>query len=236
MIKATAGSVAATATVSVVPSYVQPRNWWKMDQSSGTSVTDSAGTATGTTVNGPTWKAGNFGNALSFDGTNDYVNLPNDLANTTAGSISMWVNTSKNYTDLGMLFYTAAQTGGNGGGSQKEMHLNFTSGGKLQFFIEGGSKDVNIISAKSYNDGLWHNVVATWDINGNATLYVDGIAVGTQVHDAYSFVGSTRTRLGRPDTNSRYYQGLMDDVRLYNVAIGAAQVQALYTGSGAGGM
>jgi hypothetical protein len=117
-----------------------------------------------------------------------------------------------------------------------EMHLNFTSGGKLQFFIEGGSKDVSIISSKSYNDGLWHNVVATWDVNGNAVLYVDGVAVGTQVHDAYSFVGSARTRLGRPDSNTRYYQGLMDDVRLYSTAITAAQVQALYTGGGAGGM
>jgi hypothetical protein len=74
-------------------------------------------------------------------------------------------------------------------------------------------------------------VAATWDINGNAILYVDGAQVGSVVHDANNFTGSAVTRLGRPGISARYYSGLMDDVRLYNVTISPNQVQALYYAS-----
>src|SRR3989338_5105623 len=48
---------------------------WKMDETSGTTATDSVGTNTGT-VSGATFTAGKIGNALSFNGTTNYVSVP----------------------------------------------------------------------------------------------------------------------------------------------------------------
>ena len=170
-VRAAAGSVSGTASVAVVI----PRPWWKLDESSGTTASDSSGNANhGTTVNGPSWVGGKFGNALSFDGVDDHVTLPNSIASSAAGSVSMWVKTAAHFADSAMLFYTSPVTIGNGGGAENELHLNFLNDERIQFFIEGGAADVSVTSASSYADNAWHHVAATWDINGNAVLYVDG--------------------------------------------------------------
>src|SRR3990167_7744794 len=56
---------------------------WKMDETTGTTATDSVGTNNGTLTNGPTWTTGKLNNALSFDGSNDYVSMgsPSSLDN-----------------------------------------------------------------------------------------------------------------------------------------------------------
>jgi len=51
--------------------------YWNFDEGAGTVVSDSSGNNnTGTLTNGPLWTAGKVGNALNFDGTNDYVSIP----------------------------------------------------------------------------------------------------------------------------------------------------------------
>jgi hypothetical protein len=226
-----ANGAGVPSNVVTATTFVAPTAWWRMDESTGTTAVDSSGNMhDGITRKGPAWSAGRFGNALSFDGVDDYVELQNHLVTTAAGSVSMWIKTGTNFTDTPMLFYISAQAYGNGGGSEPELHVNFTSSEKLQLFIEGGSNDVNIASAASYADNAWHQVTATWDINGNAVLYVDGVQVNSAVHDANNFSASERTYLGRPtlDWATRYYKGLIDDVRLYDTAISAEQVQTLY--------
>jgi hypothetical protein len=53
--------------------------YWQFDEGSGTSGSDSSGQGnTGNLINTPTWIAGVSGNALSFNGTNQYVNIPDD--------------------------------------------------------------------------------------------------------------------------------------------------------------
>ena len=66
---------------------------WKLDETSGTIATDSAGTNNGTLTNGPTWVTGKLNNALSFDGTNDYVNAgnPASLTDINVKTISAWI-------------------------------------------------------------------------------------------------------------------------------------------------
>jgi hypothetical protein len=228
-VQVTSGTISSTALVTIA-SYPTPRAHWKLDETSGTTVSDSSGNAnTGTSVNGPVWTSGKIGNALSFDGVDDFVTLPNSIVSSSVGSVSMWVKTPTNFADSGMLFYSSSVSTGNGGGAENELHLNYLSDERIQFFIEGGSADVSIVSASTYADNAWHHLAATWDINGNAILYIDGAQAGYSVHDANNFTGSARTYLGRPAVSTRYYTGLIDEVRLFNVAIGASQIQALYS-------
>ena len=67
---------------------------WKFDEISGTTATDSSGNNNnGTLTNGPTWTTGKINNALSFDGTDDYVNAgnPPSLNLTSSFTLSAWV-------------------------------------------------------------------------------------------------------------------------------------------------
>jgi hypothetical protein len=66
---------------------------WTFDEGSGTTVADSSGNNnTGTLVNGPTWDTGKIGGALSFDGSDDYVDASNLSYNTDYPlTVSLWI-------------------------------------------------------------------------------------------------------------------------------------------------
>jgi len=82
-------AVVAEAQTGLVAAY-------SFDEGSGTSINDLSGNGNnGTLINGPTWAAGEYGSALSFDGTNDYVSIP-DATSLQFGSgpftVSAWVS------------------------------------------------------------------------------------------------------------------------------------------------
>ncbi len=88
------GFLLGLASPSVAPGDLKAR--LKLDEGSGTSAADSTGNGnTGTLQNGPTWVAGQSGQAVSFDGTDDYVSLGTgsllNVASSGAFILSAWV-------------------------------------------------------------------------------------------------------------------------------------------------
>src|SRR4030095_10266109 len=80
----------ANADAVSVPGLVA---YWKFDEGSGTTVSDSSGNGnTGTLVNGPLWTAGRVGNALFFDGIDDNITVPGFLDLSSSFTLSAWVN------------------------------------------------------------------------------------------------------------------------------------------------
>jgi len=94
-----------TATITVIATGLVGD--WKLDAVSGTVAADNSGNDNnGTLVNGPTWTAGQVGNALSFDGVDDYVGINDAPAFNFGGSnftMSAWINIS-NLSSAGPLF------------------------------------------------------------------------------------------------------------------------------------
>src|SRR5262249_55893677 len=91
----------ANAASSVAPSGLVA--YWKFDEGSGTTVSDSSGNSnTGTLVNGPLWTAGRVGNALYFDGIDDNITVPDSNSLDLSGSftLSAWVNPASTFTDF----------------------------------------------------------------------------------------------------------------------------------------
>lgn len=209
---------------------------WKLDESGNVSTaTDSAGSNNGTLSNfpadpTPNWQSGQIANALDFDGVNDVLDMAADSSlNTTSGSVSLWFKTIRDHTDQQMLFY-ACNTCDDGYGVENELHVNLNSSEELAFFIRGPT-DVNIVSSgTAYNDGEWHHVTATWDINDDAILYINGIAEASATHDAGTFAFDSQIRVGRPQSGGadREFGGTIDDVRIYDRALSADEVAALY--------
>jgi hypothetical protein len=159
---------------------------------------------------------GLIGNAGGFN-PDTYVSLPTFIASSYVGTVSMWINTTRDYTDYQILYFGGDTTGGDGFGPENDFHVHLSPSEQPGMFINGG---INANSTINCVDGQWHFVTETWDINSNAVLYVDGIARLSLAHNANNFIFNVGHRLGRPmgTGSSRYYSGLMDEVRLLNTA------------------
>jgi hypothetical protein len=215
--------------------------YWKFDDASGTTATDSSGAGnTGTLVNGPTWTTGKVGSALAFDGLSEYVNVPSTAAlNAFPLTVAVWLKTS---TASGVRGVVTKYTGGAYNGYDV-----FLSNGNLcawyirdtaNFVYDGSGCPFNVAG---YNDNQWHHVVYVVDAAGGR-LYVDGVQKGSLGWTGSAGAPTTTqpVQIGRyPGAfgGAEYFPGLLDDVRIYNTALSTSDVLALSTAatsSGAG--
>ena len=210
---------------------------WTLDA----DATDSSGNGyNGTLTNGAMIDTASNTNQvgagkLSFDGVNDYDDLSAHIAGfsgLTEGTISFWVKT----TDAGdNSIFTVSDSG-----DANSFFTAGVSGGNLFFRVdEAGSTLVEVDGAAIVNDGTWHHLAVTVDGTGNK-LFVDGIQ--ETGGDLTYLTGNTGTTSFFDDVTSLdamqigvressgflwYFDGLADDVRVYNRALAAADIAEL---------
>ncbi|MHC4743333.1 MAG: LamG domain-containing protein, partial [Planctomycetota bacterium] len=215
--------------------------WWKLDGGFDDLVFDSSGHENhGTRRSAPGNNdlpedvPGTKDGAFEFDGT-DYVDFP--IANgglgssDLVGSVAFWFKTT-NPDDV-MMWYASDENDGNGGGGDDEMHIDIAQtndDGELGFFVEGGGNgDVGLLGPR-VDDGEWHHVAGTWNQAGQLRLYVEGAlyaAADSPAGGWEPFDFDEIHRLGRPGDPVRYFEGLLDDVRLYDIELSAKDIQIL---------
>tara|TARA_B100002019_G_scaffold274328_1_gene271166 strand:- start:2374 stop:3045 length:672 start_codon:yes stop_codon:yes gene_type:complete len=190
--------------------------WWKFDEGSGTVAYDSSGNGHhGNLTNGPTWTVGQIGGALSFDGVNDHVRIGNVLNNITDLSFSLWFKPASIPTHHGYMVFkqhTYALTLASSGG----VHLNFGNGS------DWGNVNLGT-SALELNK--WYNVTATRE-SGVMKAFIDINLLANKSYNTSSGSNVSALCVGGNGANS--FNGLIDDVRIYDRALSAAEVQALY--------
>lgn len=181
---------------------------WKFDEGTGTVASDSSGNANnGTLTNGPIWTTGKYGSGLNLDGVNDYVasntiTLPNNFSTSfwlkTNGSASRWRSLIR-FTDNYNSFYIQNST--------------------AYLYFEGAVS--KIFNNAIVTDDIWHHITIT-RTNNIIRVYVDGIKDSNETtkNNSLNFLG-----LGYSGTANEYYNGSIDDVRIYNYALTQAQVQ-----------
>ena len=204
-------------------------SWYKFEAGGGTKVIDFSGHGNhGDIIDNVLWVPGQFNLALEFLGDDEgHVELPAGMVTTASGSILMWVNTDQT-GNAGMLWY-GTETGGDGFGGENEVHIHVDDAGALGFGMEGAT-DVRLGAPQLAGAG-WNHVAATWDQTDGCRLYFNGTEVTFQPYTA-NVADLTVIRLGRPvatGNGNRYYDGFMDDVRLFDHAISAAQVDEIVT-------
>jgi beta-lactam-binding protein with PASTA domain len=205
---------------------------WKLDETSGDIVYDSAGQSDGVAYGGPLWQpaGGKVGGALELDGVDDYVQLPigsmiNSLTDTT---FATWVNWSATGGDWQRIFDF-------GSGDKVYMYLTPWGGGTtspLQFAMspEGWQGENWVVAPQTLPSG-WHHVAVVIDsVHATYLLYLDGQVVGQNTaHYIPSSLGNTTQNwLGRSQYAGDYYfNGSLDDFRIYNRVLSATEVAQL---------
>jgi len=183
----------------------------------------------GTLTSGPVWTLGEGGkrNALQFDGVDDRVNITRFTV-VTSRTFAAWVRTTgtdavSSYAGNAALHILGDSTGG--------AWIGFgVHGGKVRY-LQYASPWQNVDSVKSVNDGSWHHVVASHSsVTNSVNVYVDGVldATGTITLDA---TYSALDRIGCGTYNLDFFDGALDDVRIYNRVLSEAEVALLATPS-----
>ncbi len=211
-----------------------PELYWRLDDAVGSStVADSSpygvtGSAQGgITFGQPGIKAP--GTAAQFDGSSGVIVSTQSITNPTVYTEDAWFKTTTTSGGKIMGFGNAAS----GLSSSYDRHIYMQDNGQLVFGTWTGQTNT-ITSPNSYNDGSWHQVVATQGPDG-MSLYVDGSLVGTnpqtqaQAYSGYWRVGGDQTW----GSSSPYFAGTIDEAAVFDHELSASDVSTEYQlGSG----
>jgi O-glycosyl hydrolase len=236
----TSTSAVASLTVTLFLSCATPPaglvDWWPGE---GNAV-DIIGGNNGTLVNGVSFATGEVNQGFSFNGSNSYVQLPENLypmANAAPFSIELWFETSAGGVILAQQAGTPFGVPSNGWVPQ----IYVGTDGHLYVQLFWGGAFAQIITAKTVDDGAFHHLAVTYN-GANETVYLDGKVVGTEAL-AYSNYSSNFTcqwgmgyTQGWPAGNGGWFafNGIIDEPSLYNVALTATQVQSIYNAANGG--
>jgi hypothetical protein len=218
--------------------------YWKFDEGSGTTTADSSGNGNTGTLTGspvPAWTAGYRQNALSFDGTQNYVSVPHTAAlNAYPITVTAWFKTSVTTSAQSIVnkYVSASMNGYNvflyNGGLCAWYFTNGTTNNAIYDSSSGGN--CTLSPGVTVNNNTWHHVAFVVDTvaNGGGKLYVDGALKATR--NWTGSAGATTTTQGisigryTGSGGTPYFPGLIDEVRIYGRALSAAEVLGVYSG------
>lgn len=196
---------------------------WHFNEDSGTTIADSSGNGNtgtyhgesfndGTLKNGPQWVDGKYGKALQFDGSDDYVDCGNDSS----------LNLDNEVTVEAWVKPIAVPSSGEGLASKADLSygLTYYVNGQVYFYTYSGSH----FSTTSLPTGEWSHVVGTYD-GTTRRLYVNGVLKDEDNDPGLSLSSSAKFKIGY---YSGYFNGLIDEVRIYNRALSEAEIKAIY--------
>ncbi len=206
---------------------------WLMNEGAGSLTRDVSGNNNHATLTNmdpkSAWVGSDRGFVLDFDGTDDYVNVPNSpVFDSVVGTWMIWVKsrTTPSATfDPIMVRHDASS-------SRSGITLTLNSGNAIRMQIKNGAATIVAdIAAGSLSQGQWHHVAMSWAqaSGGPIELYVDGVSVGSDTNSAAWTFNSQDIRFGdAPDTFWDEWDGQFDDARAYNKILSPAEIQAVY--------
>lgn len=209
------------------------RAHWNLDEGTGQYAIDSSGNGnTGTLMpshpgNVPAWTTGISGNALEFDGADDYVGCGGNssLRPALAVTLNAWVNidTFGNYEGI-------VANGWDTGSTESGYFLTVFSPNLIRFYITSNTMGLVYVSATTTADS-WHHVVGTYD-GTNLKLYVDGIERSSLAVNGNIDWNPMPYELyiGRyhDDDETYNFDGTIDEVSIWSRALNATEVDDLY--------
>jgi hypothetical protein len=220
--------------------------WWPGD----VNANDIVGGNNGTLVGGASFAPGEVGQAFSFDGATGYVQIPSSsaLQPPNAISIDAWVNPTAfpPPTDPASVIISKYDSA-NGGGFSWALLMQPT--GQVEWYVIGPSQDpssqIEVVTVGALSLGAWQHVAATYDTATQAiAVYVNGVQVPTtcdicgtvtSIYPSSANVLIGALISGNPGAvPHNLLFGLIDEVEVFNRALGQSEIQAIYKAGSAG--
>ena len=202
-------------------------SWWPGDS----NASDIRGGNNGELQNGATFAPGKVDQAFSFDGVDDLVNIP-DAANLQLNTftIDAWVKSTENFShDQAILIKSALspQTG-----NEFAYGLRILAGGHAEGRITDASgAGVSVVSTSTVSSDQFHLIAFSYD-GAALKIYVDGVLDGTTASNATPVQNTNPVSIGAWQSSSAgviaHWAGLIDEVEVFNRALTASEIMAIY--------
>ena len=191
-----------------------------LDDGTGTNALDSSGNnKTGTLIGGTWTSSGRFGGAVSLSGAGSEVDLP-ALGNfyKSAFTLEAWVNKQSSKFDSAVVGSWTSSGGPMIWADHLSGHYRLTLGTSFSSYLDSGRTPLV---------GQWQHLAATYD-GTTARFYIDGTQVATTTFTGN--VGDSNIwRIGAYGASpGGFFDGLIDNVRIYDRALTAGEVQTDY--------
>lgn len=200
--------------------------WWAGDG----NANDRSGNHDGVLINGVLTVAGKVGQTLSFDGINDFVQVPDSPVwafGTREFTIELWANFAAN---AGTRVLVASDTGS---GVQNKW-IFWVESGLLRFYIVSTTDGDANIGTASFSPALgqWYHLALT-RAGSDYIFYLDGSAVSINSDTRPVPDANAPLTIGQAENNF-YFGGLIDEVAIYNRALTGDEIRAIYNAGSAG--
>jgi hypothetical protein len=227
------GQSTSTATVRVKVSFSDGNYWFPFNQTSGLITEEAGGGAVATLIgfgnDSAQWVPGKFNRALQFNGNANLavINGFKGVVGTNPRTVSAWVKTTETGKSIGIVSWGDLPSG-----NKWSLLVQNTTDPKGTLRLELGYG--NTIASTPINDGQWHHVACTLDSlpapqSTDVKFYVDG-QLDTVVGGALVSINTVALNdvLIGCDIQNRFFNGVIDEVRIYNRALNAAEITSLF--------
>jgi len=190
--------------------------WWTFDEGEGTLALDASGHDNTGVVKGATWVAdGQIGGALDFDGTDDYVGTGKSLLdNMSEFSLTCWAAAGNPGSDrIGLV------------GQNDLIEMGFMGGNAQIWTAATGTTK----TPWTFDNYTWHHIAIAADAT-SLKIYIDGQLKSTGGGTANYGTSSYPVNIGGGgiwDADGNWFLGQIDDVRIYNITLSDAEIQAM---------
>ena len=192
---------------------------YSFDGGTGTSLADLSGNSNGGTISGAAWTTGHAGGALSFDGVNDIVNVPDSSSlDVTQVTVEAWVRP----TSLGGQWRTVALKEKTGQMAYA-LYAGTNAGGASGHVNVSGSSDVFVQNASILPTNAWTHLASTYN-GSKIRLYANGVQVASKAVTGPIVITGQALKIGGNTVWDEWFAGKIDDLRIYNRALTAAQI------------
>jgi hypothetical protein len=213
--------------------------YWTMDQSdsSGSTLFDQSPYGNNGTIYGATFTAdknGNPNSAMSFDGSDDYIDYGNNSSLSMglgSQSISLWVY-FKNATFPSI--ETVFKNGAGGGGIKGFILSRYTNTTRLHMYINNGTlqNSVYLSDSGTLISDSWINIIVIFDRDSTVQAYINGVKQSANFSmsffDGVNITNGRSTTIGGYTLSSWPADVFIDDVRVYNRVLSGSEIQQLY--------
>nr|MBA2305323.1 hypothetical protein [Acidobacteriota bacterium] len=193
-----------------------------LTEGTGAATMDSSGNSnTGALLNGAAWTAGKYGFGVLLDGVNDHISIPNapSLQLGRTGTIEAWVRINSGGRWNGVL--------GKAGLSDDEAHsyaMEIDTARRPLCLIGDGTRINLAKSTTAMTPGQFYHLACTWD-GAQLRLYINGALSKAVTQTITPAANPSPLVIGQYGGNVNYLGGVIDEVRIFNVAVTQANIQ-----------